>query len=368
MTAGTVLLPGCSASTEAPVVDNQTAGSPSDDPMANRTIIDDAGRAVSVPGLGALNKIYFTSSTAEIYCYTLAPDLAAGTTYQWTQQELAYLDPVEATLPYLGSTSGGQQLNPEAILGAGVQLLVDVANDAPTQTDISQADDLQEQTGIPVVLYNGALSATANTYRELGTLLGRESQAEQLAEYCENTLQDVQTAVAQVPNDQRVSLYYAEGPDGLSTEPADSTHAQTFQIAGANNVASVAAVSGKGMSSVSMEQVLAWNPQVIIAWSTSIQGGASDTIPTSPDWSTITAVQTGRVYTMPNAPFAWCDRPSTLNRILGIQWVANMLYPSAYNVNMLQVTQQFYNLFYHVTLTDAQAQDLLGNSYPAYQG
>jgi iron complex transport system substrate-binding protein len=45
-----------------------------------------------------------------------------------------------------------------------------------------------------------------------------------------------------------------------------------------------------------------------------------------------------------------------------------MLYPQAYNVDMVQVTTEFYSLFYHVELTEAQAREILGNSYPVYQG
>jgi len=84
-------------------------------------------------------------------------------------------------------------------------------------------------------------------------------------------------------------------------------------------------------------------------------------------WATIQAVKNGRVYCMPGAPFAWCDRPPSVNRILGLQWVANMLYPDAYKVDMVQVTREFYALFYHFELSDAKAKELLGNSYPTYK-
>lgn len=75
-----------------------------------------------------------------------------------------------------------------------------------------------------------------------------------------------------------------------------------------------------------------------------------------------------RVYTMPNSPFAWCDRPPGVNRLLGIQWVANMLYPNVYDVDMVEETKAFYSLFYQVDIDDDNAKGLLGNSYPPYQG
>ena len=125
----------------------------------------------------------------------------------------------------------------------------------------------------------------------------------------------------------------------------------------------VEAQKGKGMSPVSLEQVLAWNPQVIIAWDDVVRGGADELIRTDANWSTIDAVKDGKVYTMPNVPFSWCDRPPSVNRILGIQWIANTLYPDAYDVDMIEVTKEFYSLFYHANVTDEQAREILGNSY-----
>jgi iron complex transport system substrate-binding protein len=332
--------------------------------MADRTITDDAGRSVTVPGVGALNKnVYYTSSTGEIYSFTLAPDLEGGRTMDYTQDQLQYLPQGVEDLPYLGTVSGGKQLNPEARVNAGIKLIVDVTAEAIQDTDISQADDLQNQTGIPVVIYDGEFNNIPQTYRELGSLLGREDQADTLASYVESTLAAVDAAVAQVPDDQKVSLYYAEGTSGLSTEPDQSMHALAFLRAGASNVASdVSLTGGKGMTPVSLEQVIQWNPSVIVTTSTD-NGGPGDSIASDPSWASISAVQNGRVYVMPSDPFSWCDRPPAVNRVLGVQWLANVLYPQQYSVDMVQQTETFYQMFYHVSISDDQAKALLGNSY-----
>lgn len=360
------LLAGCSgtdkAATESP--DNNATQTETVDLMADRTITDDAGREVTIPGVGALQKIYYTGAPGQIFCFTLAPELAAGTTMEFSDAELAYLPEGTGDLPYLGTLSGGKELNPEAIMAEGVQVIFSVTTGKPGDSDASSADDLQSQTGIPVVVLDGTLDATPTTYRTLGALLGKEDQAEKLASYCETAFDKVDAAVATVPEDQRVRLYYAEGSEGLQTEPKGSTHSLAFDRAGADNVAQdVEAQKGKGMSPVSLEQVLAWNPQVIIAWDDVVRGGADELIRTDTNWSTIDAVKGGKVYTMPNVPFSWCDRPPSVNRILGIQWIANTLYPEAYDVDMVEVTKEFYSLFYHADVTDEQAREILGNSY-----
>lgn len=360
------LLAGCSGADKAATEssDNNTTQTETVDLMADRTITDDAGREVTIPGVGALQKIYYTGAPGQIFCFTLAPELAAGTTMEFSDAELAYLPEGTGDLPYLGTLSGGKELNPEAIMAEGVQVIFSVTTGKPGDSDVSSADDLQNQTGIPVVVLDGTLDATPTTYRTLGVLLGKEDQAEKLASYCETAFDKVDAAVATVPEDQRVRLYYAEGSEGLQTEPKGSTHSLAFDRAGADNVAQdVEAQKGKGMSPVSLEQVLAWNPQVIIAWDDVVRGGADELIRTDANWSTIDAVKDGKVYTMPNVPFSWCDRPPSVNRILGIQWIANTLYPEAYDVDMVEVTKEFYSLFYHADVTDEQAREILGNSY-----
>ena len=360
------LLAGCSGTDKAATEssNNDAAQTETVDLMADRTITDDAGREVTIPGIGALQKIYYTGAPGQIFCFTLAPELAAGTTMEFSDAELAYLPEGTGDLPYLGTLSGGKELNPEAIMAEGVQVIFSVTTGKPGDSDVSSADDLQNQTGIPVVVLDGTLDATPTTYRTLGALLGKEDQAEKLASYCETALDNVDKAVATVPEDQRVRLYYAEGSEGLQTEPKGSTHSLAFDRAGADNVAQdVEAQKGKGMSPVSLEQVLTWNPQVIIAWDDVARGGADELIRTDANWSTIDAVKDGKVYTMPNVPFSWCDRPPSVNRILGIQWIANTLYPDAYDVDRVEVTKEFYSLFYHANVTDEQAREILGNSY-----
>ncbi|MEA5019614.1 MAG: ABC transporter substrate-binding protein [Gordonibacter sp.] len=333
-----------------------------------RRIIDDAGREVEIPTSDRLERIYFTSSLAHIYCFTMAPDLLAGTSMQFTPYELEFLPDGTRDLPYLGSLSGGGEINREALMIEDVQLVFSISGAPLTPSAIDEAVDLQGQTNIPCVVLDGSFDCVGSCYRMLGDIFGLASRGEKLAAYCEDIYTRVTDAVAGIPDSEKVSLYYAEGPDGLQTEPDAAQHALAFLVAGAKNVAAVPENEGQGMSNVSLEQVLAWDPEVIVAWDLEVRGGADELIRRDKNWSTIRAVKNGRVYTMPNVPFAWCDRPPGVQRFLGIQWVANMLYPDAYDVDMVQVVKEFYSTMYWVDITDDQAKELLGNSYPPYAG
>ncbi|WP_124060773.1 ABC transporter substrate-binding protein [Gordonibacter sp. Marseille-P4307] len=332
-----------------------------------REIVDDAGRKVVIPVPDKLQRIYYTSALAQVWVFTLDPSKQGGVSFRFTPEELRYLPEGTDKLMYMGSLSGGGELDREQLLAQDIQLIFSISGIALTASDISTANDLQKSTGIPVVCVDGSFENVANAYRFVGDIMGAGDRAEEIASYLEGIYKDVTGALSGVRDEDRVSLYYAEGPFGLATEPDVSQHALTFEVARARNVAAVEAVSGIGMSSVSLESVIAWDPEVIVAWDDVIRGGADEIIRTDPAWATIRAVREGRVYTMPNAPFAWCDRPPGVNRFLGIQWVANMLYPDLYPVDMLEETKEFYRRLYWVDIGDDDARALLGNSYPPYR-
>ncbi|NLW07967.1 MAG: ABC transporter substrate-binding protein, partial [Clostridia bacterium] len=47
------------------------------------------------------------------------------------------------------------------------------------------------------------------------------------------------------------------------------------------------------------------------------------------------------------------------NRILGIKWLGNLLYPEIYGYDMTKETREFYKLFYHYDLSDEELTSLL---------
>lgn len=329
-----------------------------------RKITDQANRELTIPTPETIERVYFTSALGQVFIFSLAPELQAGTGISFTKQELAYLPEGMGDLPNMGSLSGNGEIDREELIARGVQIVFSISGTDITASNISEADKLQDQTGIPVVLVDGSFSRIADAYRFLGDVLGRKERAEELAVFLERIFNDVTAAVGDLQDAEKVSLYYAEGPLGLQTEPDASQHALAFAVAGANNVAAVEANQGLGMSNVSLEQVIAWQPEVIVAWDDVVRGGADEIIRTKETWAATPAAKNGRVYTMPNVPFAWCDRPPGVNRFIGIQWLANMLYPDLYDVDMVEETQKFYSTMYWRDITTDQALDILGNSYP----
>ncbi len=324
-------------------------------------IVDAAGRTMAIPAPDKLERLYPTGTASFVILYMLAPDKITASATTISEEDKKYYVPQVYDLPNYGTLSGKGTLNYEAIKAGDVQVMLSSCSGEITQETISSADEMQEQLGIPVVILSTDLDKASESFEILGRMLGREEDAEKLTDYISGIMDEVTAIAAQVPEEDRPTLYYAEGADGLATEPAGSSRSIVFDTAGAINIAEVDALSGFGQSSVSMEQVLSWNPEVII-----VQGysGAYDSITTDPNWSTIDAVQNGRVYVMPSEPFSWADRPPSFNRFIGLYWMSYVLYPELCDFDMVEVAQDYYKTMYHVDISSEDMEALLVHSMP----
>lgn len=327
-----------------------------------RTLTDDTGRLVELPTAARLRKVYFTSPLAQIFCFTMAPDLIAGTAIAFTAEQLEYLPAGSENLVFMGSLAQGGTIDAELLSSNGVQLVFSISGTNLTDVNVADALRLEDETGVPVFLIDGSFDRIGDTYRLLGECFGRRERAEELAAYCERIYADVTSAVAQVPESERVRYYFAEGPEGLQTEPNSSEHSLAFRVAGGVNVAADAPLpAGRSdMAEVTVDQVAAWDPEFIIAWDWQSRGGADRLIRASSEWAGISAVRAEQVHSMPHVPFPFCDRPPGVNRFLGIQWLANLFYPTYYDVDMVSVVRDFCATCYWRDISTAQAEAILG--------
>ena len=185
-----------------------------------------------------------------------------------------------------------------------------------------------------------------------------KDRAETLINYYKNVLDEVNAKVVAIPENRRTRVYYAEGNNCLSTEPGKSQHAALINVCGGINVALCGLRSGSGMTPVTIESLLMWQPEVIITTSREFAIHAYD----DETWKKIPAVKNRRVHLTPNRPFNWFDRPPGANRIVGIPWTAHILYPDLFPAKWLRnKVKQFYSIFYHYELTDEELTSLLKN-------
>ncbi len=315
-----------------------------------RMITDAAGRKVEVPD--RITRVLPAGSPASILVYVLAPDKLTGWVRAPSDEEKAYLLRFVGDLPAYGRLTGkGGTANMEAVLAAKPDIILDIGTVNPTY--ISLANKVQAQTGIPYVLIDGSFAKSCDTLRQVGDLLGVEQRAKLLSDYSDAAIKNLNDKLEAIPTDKRPKVYYGRGPEGLETGLSGSINLEILEAAGATNVA-VPAGTG-GLTQVSLEQILSWNPDTILAASNKF----AKTVKSDPLWANIDAVKSNRVFVTPSLPFGWFDSPPGINRLIGIAWLEKLFYPQAFSGDLSAEVRAFYKLFYQVDLTDDQVATLL---------
>lgn len=318
-----------------------------------RAVVDDAGRTVRVPARSA--RVFAAGPPASILVFAVAPDALLGWTTPFRPSERAFVAAKYADLPVTGRLTGrGGTANVELLIASRPDLIVDYG--AINDTYASLADRVQEQTGIPYLLLDGRFDAIPASLRTVGALTGEVAGAEALARYARDTIDDVAKRVASVPGSRRPRLYYGRGPRGLSTGLAGSINLEMIDQLGAINVA--ASMGRGGLVQVSLEQVLAWNPEVIVTTDPTFFAS----VRRDPLWAPIEAVRTRRIHLAPADPFGWIDFPPSINRLIGLRWLVRVLYPDAFPDDLRLYVREFYERLYHQRPSDAQVDALIATA------
>jgi len=283
-------------------------------------------------------RVFAAGPPAAVLVAALAPGQLLGWPYTLPEGSQAVLSPELACLPVLGRLAGrGSTMSIEALLALRPDLIID----AGTVDDHhrSTAERVAAQTGIPYVLVDGRLAQSPTQLREVGRLLGASARAEQLASYADAALAQAQR-LRERHRAAPPRVYLARGADGLETGFAGAINAELLEFTGARNVAEVPGAGSVGR--VSMEQVLGWNPDLIVTQ----QPGLARQLRAAPAWRGVAAVRGGRVLQVPHLPFGWIDGPPGVNRLLGLRWLTQVLDPSAPAVDAEALARGFHRLFF----------------------
>lgn len=351
------LLTGCSETKAATEEPTQSAEQDATQETAEtREITDMAGRKVTVPAAENIESVFSAGPVAAIFLYMVVPDKLLGWNYELNDVEKSIILDKYQDLPNFGM---GDAVNYEAVIAANPTIAINSGkiNDAM----VSDCDALSESLGIPVVAVDNELNNSAEAFRFMGELLGVEDHAEELAQYAEQVFTDI-NVLSDIPEEKKVSVYFGNGEDSLETAPRGSQHAQILDAINAVNVADLELGDGSRVQ-ISAEQLLAWDPDVIVVngepKADKSGSSAAEDILSNPDYASLKAVQDQKVYGTPNAPFSWVDRPAGPNRLIGMRWFSALIYPEYIKCDINEEIHKFFDLFYHVDLSDEQLENVL---------
>lgn len=323
---------------------------------ATREITDMAGRKVNVPTAENIKSVFSSNPVSAIFIYMVDPDKLLGWNYKLNDIEKSIILEKYHNLPNFGM---GDKINYENVISAKPTIAINCGkiNDSMK----SDCDNLSKKLGIPVIAVDSDLKNSANAFKFIGDLLGKQDHCKKLSDYADKTFKDI-SVLSNVPEKDKVKVYYGNGEDSLETAPKGSAHSQILDTISAINVADLELGDGARVR-ISPEQLLAWNPDVIVVngepKSNKSGGSAAEDIIKNPNYSKLKAVQNLKVYGTPNAPFSWIDRPPGPSRLIGIRWFSSIIYSDYLKSDLKKEVHEFFKLFYHIDLSDEQMNNLL---------
>jgi iron complex transport system substrate-binding protein len=328
--------------------------------VGSKNVTDMIGRDMEIPA--SVGNVVATSPPMTTVLYMIAPDKLKAVNFQWTEDELEYVPGQYQNYPVVGGWYGTQDGSYEEFIASEPDIVIE-SIDEGGDGDLSTVQERQEKFGtIPVI----AVKDTTNVEKVgesitfMGEIVGAEDKAKDLNDFNDKYLDIVHDRSSKLSDSDKKTVYYAQGDDGLQTTPSHSTHGQLIDLIGGVNVAdSLAQGNTTSGVQVSIEQVLSWNPDIIITNDKEFY----DSIYSNPNWAKLDAVKNKEVYVCPQSPFKWFDRPVGANMIIGVPWTAKVIYPDDYkDINMVEATKEFYSNFYHFDLSDDQAKQILLDS------
>ncbi|MDD2251727.1 MAG: ABC transporter substrate-binding protein, partial [Dehalococcoidales bacterium] len=222
------------------------------------------------------------------------------------------------------------------------------------------ADDREveklDKSGLPYIVVD---YSTMEEQREailiIGKAIGKEAEATAFNNYYLDIIDRVSQIVGDMPEEDKITLHHSENQATRATHES-SLAADWTRAAGVINVSVGGDLELVGNDYyASIEQILLWNPEVIIV----NESTAYSLITGHPQWSGISAVQNEKVYQLPNGISRW-GHPGSVETPLALLWTAKTVYPDLFtHIDMEQEVHDFYKTFFDMELDDEMIATVL---------
>lgn len=210
-----------------------------------------------------------------------------------------------------------------------------------------------DRTGIPVLgMRAGAYENVAGFVSMLGQVSGNEQRAASLLQRQDTELRRIEAAMSGLADAQRPRIiYFNRAAQTLRVSGKNSYNDFYIRLTGGQNVASESPTT----STVTIEQILTWNPDVVLLGN--FDAAVPADIYADPRWQGVEAVKSRRVYKLPLGGYRW-DPPSQESALTWI-WLAGLLHPERETTNLRAAMREWFSFLYHHNLTDDEIDGVL---------
>lgn len=315
---------------------------------ADRMFTDDAAREVQLPDKVA--RVFAAGAPSEVLLYTLAPEKMVGRNHMPEQAALEFTPPeLRAPVQINRLPNARNAQNDAELLALKPDVYVDYGD--INEDYVTSVTSIQQRTGVPGMIMNGALENIPATYRKLGKALDAAKRGAALAKEVERILRKYHNVLLKQGAAPRV--YMACSSDGFIPCLQGERNGEIVQWLGALNVAG--STTTAPMRPLTRDDLQQQNPDVIILGSSELEqrwlGDAQ--------LQSVKAIAAHRVYVPPAVPFGWGPRPPSVNRLMGMMWLAYVLPGKPFDAAFRADVRKFFQDFYHVKLTDEQLRRLI---------
>jgi iron complex transport system substrate-binding protein len=205
-----------------------------------------------------------------------------------------------------------------------------------------------------VVGYN-SMAQQMQTIEVIGKAIGSHSKSLDYNTYYKTMIDLVKSRTQQIPKEKRVRIYHSIN-EPYRTDAPGTLEADWTEACGVINVSVNATLSGHDNKKfASIEQILLWNPGVIIANEASV----AQLILTDKKWVSLGAVQQKKVFTIPVGISRW-GHPGGIETPLAMIWTAKKIYPDLFqDINIEKEVALFYKQFFNLNLSDKLVNKIL---------
>lgn len=248
---------------------------PTPPPAFPVTLTDDEGTEVIIPTEPQKIVSLTTDGTEVLFA------LGAGSRVVGKVEDLANFPPEAASVPVVATFAG---IDVEEIVTLEADLVVS-AGDGLTQ---GAAVEQLRRAHIPVlVVYPTSVEGALDGFRLIGRAIGAADEGVALAATVAGQLDDL-AAIAATATERPRLFYEIDVTGGIFTPPAQSIYGEMFRLAGAEPI------SGDSSYAISLEDLVAADPEVIVLGDTAY-GVTADAVKARPGWDGMTAVKEGRI-------------------------------------------------------------------------
>lgn len=324
---------------------------------SKKTITDAAGKQVEVPS--KITKIGDSwQAHNEVLTVLGAGDKIVATIL--TEKTRPWLYKVNPQMKNAVTAFTSDSVNTEELIKTKPDIVFTPLND--------KSADKIAGLGIPTVQLNFTdFKSLKECISLTGDILGADAKkrADSYISYLDGKLNSINSITSKIPKEQRPKVLHITSLSPITVDGGNTIISAWIDTAGGVNAAEEVKGNNK---QVSMEQILKWNPDIIILSSTTlmkVNNGKSniDQLLTDPAWKQVNAVKNGKTYFNPDGAFYW-DRYSA-EEALQIQWAAKTINPDKFkDIDMVKETRYFYKTFLDYDLTEDEANKIINDDPP----